>query len=143
MSSIAFWLAARAASFTGPGSPTKLNTERLWSGLDSKSRSVTPGVFLIASAMDSMTSFLRPSLKLGTHSTSRNLDASQPSPCQLVSLIVKRAREVRSCDRLVSRNLLVNRESPRNLLTSTACLYPYLSSSHVSSRKAGQSESIG
>src|SRR5439155_8294244 len=106
MSSIAFWLAARAASFTGPGSPTKLITDRLWSGFDSTSRSMTPGVFLIASAMESMTSFLRPSLKLVTHSTSCNLDASQPSSCQLVSLIVKRAREARSCDRLVSRSLL-------------------------------------
>jgi len=109
MSSIAFWLAARAASFTGPGAPTKLITDRLWSGLDSTSRSVTPGVFLIASAIDSITSFLWPSLKLGTHSTNGNLDASQSSSCQLVSLIVKRAREARSCDRLVSRNLLENR----------------------------------
>jgi len=62
--------AASAACFTGLGSPTKLITDRLWSGFDSTSRRVTPGVDLIASAIALITSCRRPSLKLGTHSMS-------------------------------------------------------------------------
>src|SRR6266704_4776343 len=73
MSSTAFAEAARAACLMGPGSPTKLMTERLWSGFDSTSRRVTPGVDLIASAIELITSCRRPSLKFGTHSMSFNL----------------------------------------------------------------------
>src|SRR2546428_7829555 len=77
MSSTAFADAASAACFTELGSPTKLTTERLWSGFDSTSRRVTPGVDLIASAIELTTSCRRPSLKFGTHSISFNL----LSPC--------------------------------------------------------------
>ena len=76
---MAFADAASAACLTGPGSPTKLITERLWSGFDSTSRRVTPGVDLITSAIESITSLLRPSLKFGTHSMSFNLLSLVPS----------------------------------------------------------------
>src|SRR5207249_10680393 len=73
MSSTAFADPASAACLTGPGSPTKLITERLWSGFDSTSSRVTPGDDMIASAIELITSCLRPSLKFGTHSKSFNL----------------------------------------------------------------------
>src|SRR5260370_40853397 len=78
MRSMAFPDAASAATLTGPESPTKLTTERLWSGFDSTSSRVTPGVDLIASAIDLITSCRRPSLKLGTHSMSFNLLLTLP-----------------------------------------------------------------
>src|SRR5207302_10609488 len=91
MSSMAFPDAASAACLTGPDSPTKLMTERLWSGFDSTSSRVTPGVDLMASAIELITSCLRPPLKFGTHSMSFNLLL----PCPGLLWVLKPERDTR------------------------------------------------
>ena len=71
INSPAFLTALKAASTTASGSPTKVITVRLVASPGSTLSNVTPGVPDISAAICLMISALRPSLKLGTHSTIR------------------------------------------------------------------------
>ena len=69
MSSPAFFTALKAASTTASGGPTKVTTVRLVASPGSTSSSFTPFVCFTTSVIWLITFMLRPSLKLGTHST--------------------------------------------------------------------------
>ena len=68
ISSVARLIAATAASHTASGSPTKVTTVRFVASPGSTSKSFTPLAASITSVICLMTSALRPSEKLGTHS---------------------------------------------------------------------------
>ena len=68
MVSTAFWAPRKAASATAFLSPMNVITARLWFASISTSRSFVPVTDAIALAIESTTSFRRPSLKFGTHS---------------------------------------------------------------------------
>ena len=70
ISSLAFFIARKAASTTGPGSPTKVTTVRLVALPGSTSSNCTPATLSIAAVICLMIAMSRPSLKLGTHSMS-------------------------------------------------------------------------
>src|SRR5690606_5178853 len=76
ISSWAFFTRRKAASHTGPGSPTKVITVRLVAFPGSTSSRRTPSTVSTTAAMASIFSRSRPSLMLGTHSIigMRNLD---------------------------------------------------------------------
>ena len=61
-------MARKAASAIGPSWPTKVTTQRLCVGSLCTSSRLTPSTLRTASAICSITSGRRPSLKLGMHS---------------------------------------------------------------------------
>ena len=69
MSCAALATATKAASATASGAPTMVTTVRLVLAPGSTSRSRAPATFSIVSVISLMTAWLRPSEKLGTHST--------------------------------------------------------------------------
>src|SRR5215467_4741881 len=77
ISPAAFFTPARAASTTTGGGATKVTTDRLWSGSDSRSSRTAPFTDLMAPTISSITSARRPSLKLGMHSTIRCISAER------------------------------------------------------------------
>ena len=85
MSSTALAAPARAAARTAAGEPIRVASSRLWSGSDWRLSNVVPATDVIAATMASITSTRRPSLKLGTTSTSGS--ATAPGP--LIGVIVR------------------------------------------------------
>ena len=64
------------AASTAAASPANVSTLRSWSASEVRSSSVTPGMLSTAAAIASTISGRRPSLMLGTHSTSCSTDPS-------------------------------------------------------------------
>src|SRR6266516_1179293 len=93
--SVATRMAASAASTLASGGATNVNTERLWAASAWTSSSLTPGTPVSAVRRASMVAALRPSEKLGTHSTSGDGIVTSNAECGIRNAELMDARRAR------------------------------------------------